>query len=270
MSEAPPPEVLEAFGAAGSAAAPLTGGEGRSWLAGDLVLKPIDDESAAVWTAELLSRIREDGFRVARPVAASDGHWIADGWTASRRLDGEAAPRWADVIAAGEAFHRAVRDEPRPDFLDDREDPWAVGDRTAWDELPIEPFARSVEGLGLLAEARRPIDVVAAQLIHGDLTGNVLFAEGLTPAVIDLSPYWRPPGFASAIVVADALLWHGVGAALVDAADVGRQLLIRALIYRLVTHVIFRQEWPDGPDGQDTLSVPSVERAVDLVVGSES
>lgn len=43
--------------------------------------------------------------------------------------------------------------------------------------------------------------------IHGDLTGNVLFAAGRAPAVIDFSPYWRPPVFAEAIVVADGLLW---------------------------------------------------------------
>jgi uncharacterized protein (TIGR02569 family) len=271
MSGPPPAEVLEAFGAEGSAAVPLPGGEGRSWRGGDLVFKPVDDEAAAVWVAELLSRIREEDFRVARPVAASDGRWIADGWTASRRLDGGAASRWTDVIDAGEAFHRAVRDEPRPEFLDGRDDAWALGDRVAWEELPIEPYAGSVEGLGRLAVARRPIADLEPQLIHGDLTGNVLFAEGLSPAVIDLSPYWRPTGFASAIVVADALLWHGAGGELLEATvGVSRQLLIRALIYRLVTHVVLRTGCPDASDDQDALTVVSVERAVDLVVGSES
>jgi uncharacterized protein (TIGR02569 family) len=271
VSEPPPAEVLEAFGAAGSTPAPLTGGEGRSWLAGDLVFKPADDEAAAVWAAELLSRIREEGFRVARPVAASGRRWVAGGWTASQRLDGEHAPRWTEVIAAGEAFHRSVRDEPRPAFLDDRDDAWALGDRVAWEELSVKPYAGSVETLGRLAAARRPVADLEPQLIHGDLTENVLFADGLAPAVIDLSPYWRPTGFASSIVVADALLWHGAGAKLLEAtADLSRQLLIRGLIYRLVTHVVFRPEWPDGSDGQDTLSVASVARAVDLVVGSGS
>ena len=40
---------------------------------------------------------------------------------------------------------------------------------------------------------RSPI-VTTSQLIHGDLTENILFAEGLSPAVIDFSPYWRPVG----------------------------------------------------------------------------
>ncbi len=270
MSAAPPAEVLAAFGSGGSEPAPLPGGEGRSWLAGDLVFKPVDDDLMTTWAAELLSRIREDGFRVARPVATSDGHWIGGGWTASQRLDGEHAPRWKEVIAAGEAFHRAVHDEPRPAFLDNREDPWAIGDRVAWEESSIKPFARSVEGLGRLAAARAPITGAEPQLIHGDLTENVLFADGLAPAVIDLSPYWRPTGFASAIVIADALLWHGARSELLEATAVSRQLLIRALIYRLVTHVVFRPGWPDAPGDQDALSVASVDRVVDVVVDSGS
>jgi hypothetical protein len=37
----------------------------------------------------------------------------------------------------------------------------------------------------------------------------VLFHDGLPPAIIDFTPYWRPVGYASAIVVADALVWEG-------------------------------------------------------------
>ncbi len=44
----------------------------------------------------------------------------------------------------------------------------------------------------------------------------MLFPEGLPPLVIDPSPYWRPPAFASAIVVADALVFHGAGEEMVE------------------------------------------------------
>jgi hypothetical protein len=135
----PPAEVLAAFGADGSDTIPLAGGTGRSWLAGDLVLKPVEDEIAAAWVADLLARIDEDGFRVARPVATSDGRWTAVGWTACRRVEGVQAPRWAEVIGAGEAFHRAVRHEPRPEFLDGRGDAWALGDRVAGEECRSSP-----------------------------------------------------------------------------------------------------------------------------------
>ena len=52
----PPPAVLAAVGVAGSRPLPLGGGQGMSWLAGDVVVKPADigpDELA--------------GFRLARP-----------------------------------------------------------------------------------------------------------------------------------------------------------------------------------------------------------
>jgi prepilin-type processing-associated H-X9-DG protein len=72
-----------------------------------------------------------------------------------------------------------------------------------------------------------------SQLVHGDLSGNVLFADGLPPAVIDWSPYWRPPPYASAIVMCDAALGHGAGVELLAGSD--RQLLIRALLFRLLS-----------------------------------
>jgi uncharacterized protein (TIGR02569 family) len=259
MSGPPPPrEVLAAFGVTGVEPVPLAGGEGRSWLAANLVCKPVDDEAHAIWSAELLHRIVEDGFRVARPVKTVDGVWVSGGWTASRRVDGDHAPRWADVIAAGDAFHRAVRDEPRPAFLDARDDPWAVGDRVAWEERPVDPFLDAVPELGRLVDARRPLPDLRPQLIHGDLSENVLFAPELPPAVIDLSPYWRPPGFGSAIVLADALLWRDAGPEILEvAADVDEigQLLIRASIYRIVTHAIF---YPDDP------VVPAARAAIEV------
>jgi hypothetical protein len=73
--------------------------------------------------------------------------------------------------------------------------------------------------------------------VHGDLTGNVLFAEELAPAIIDFSPFWRPPAYASAIVVADAFVWDGADESLIDAvAHIPHfpQFLVRALIMRAV------------------------------------
>jgi uncharacterized protein (TIGR02569 family) len=257
----PPAEVLSAFAVVGTGLVPLAGGEGRSWLAGDVVLKPADDEIAAAWAADLLARIQEDGFRVARPVATADGRWTFLGWTASRRVEGEHAPRWTEVIGAGEAFHRAVRDEPRPGFLDTRDDPWATGDRAAWEEIPVDRYLGGIEGMDRLAAARRPLAGVRTQLIHGDLSENVLFATGLAPAVIDLSPYWRPTGFASAIVLADALLWRDAGPEIIRAVpntDPVGQMLVRALIYRLVTREIFHPGTSAGA---------GVTRAVDVACG---
>ncbi len=56
------------------------------------------------------------------------------------------------------------------------------------------------------------------QIMHADLRGNILFSATLPPAVIDISPFWRPPEYAEGIVVADALCWHDAQAALLDQA----------------------------------------------------
>lgn len=233
---APPPHVLTAFDA--PEPQPLAGGQGRSWSAGDLVLKPLDLLPVELeWQAEVLTNIAEAGFRVAPPVRALDGSLLVDGWTAWRRVEGtHAERRWVDAIRVGERFHAALAGLARPAFLDERTDPWSVGDKAAWSELPLEPWAH-VAPVAQLADLLRPIDAPSS-LMHGDLGGNVLFADGLAPAVIDLSLYWRPPAFASAIVVGDALVWEGADASLAEEVDV--QFLARALIYRAVTQHVAR------------------------------
>jgi hypothetical protein len=159
------------------------------------------------WQAKVLGSVEPDGFRVAAPLR-TPGELVVDGWTAWPMLAGAHAPRWADIIAVGERFHRALAGVERPAaVLDARIDDWARADRIAWGEQPAGRFARVPEVAYLLA-ARTAVSA-PSQLIHGDVSGNVLFADGLPPAVIDLSPYWRPSAYASAIVAVDAVLWHG-------------------------------------------------------------
>lgn len=265
MSSAPDPAVRAAFGVVGHPV-PLEGGQGSSWLIGDLVLKPLDQsEELLAWQAELFRSIRCDGFRVARLRRALDGALVVDGWCAWERLAGRHEERrWAEIIAVGERFHAALADVPRPTFIARYTDPWAIGDRVAWGELPIEEFTH-VKHLPRLAAVLRPVEA-RSQLIHGDLTGNVLFTEGLPPAIIDLAPYWRPTAFASAIVVGDALVWGGADEQLLAAvAHVERfeQFLLRALIYRAVTDRLFREDEPVRPDDADPF-LPAVELACRL------
>ncbi len=235
----PPPTLIEAFGADGEPVA-LAGGRGLAWRVDDLVFKPADltpDELA--WQAEVLPTIHAPDVRFSIPQPATNGGLVVDGWTAWSYLPGEhRAGRWLEVIDVGDRFHRALAGLHRPDFIAARTDPWAVGDQVAWGEAPIGPYL-GVPHVARLASLRRPVEA-RSQLIHGDLTGNVLFADDLPPAVIDLSPYWRPTAFATAIVIADALVWEGADVSLleliVDVDEIG-QMLIRALMYRLIAAV---------------------------------
>ncbi|MEU4690164.1 TIGR02569 family protein [Actinoplanes sp. NPDC023714] len=232
----PSPAVLRAFGAGGPARR-LTGGQGSSWAAGEVVLKP-DGGGLHEWLGEAFAGVACEGFRLAAPVRARDGAWSVRGWSATRRVRGaapdySAAPTWPEILAAGRAFHRAVAHLGRPAFLDTRRDWWAEADRAAWAERTVRfvpefaALARRLEG------ALLPLG--PSQLVHADLTGNVLFAPGLPPAIIDISPYWRPPPYADGVVVADALCWHDAPSSLAEAAGVPVAAVARALLFRMAT-----------------------------------
>jgi len=136
--------------------------------------------------------------------------------------------------------------------------------RSPGGELPAADYAPT-KHLPRLTAALRPVDG-RSQLVHGDLTGNVLFHDALPPLVIDLSPYWRPPTFASAIVIADALVFEGASEDVVEPLledPAFPQYLLRALIYRAVTdHLAHPQH--SRVDADDPY-LPAVELATRLV-----
>jgi uncharacterized protein (TIGR02569 family) len=264
-SQPPSQFVLASFGAAGAQPVPLHGGQDTSWLAAGVVLKPADlGQDELAWQARTYPQVSGDGFRLARRLAAADGSFIVDGWCATEYLTGRPEQRrWAQIIAVGECFHAALSAIPRPPFLDRRTGPWAISDRVAWGEVPTSDFAR-VRYLPRLASAVRPLSA-PRQLIHGDLSGNVLFHDQLPPAIIDVSPYWRPAAYALAIVVADALVWEGADSRILDAVshleDFG-QYLIRALIFRAVTGWILAGDEPAASPGDRW--APAVDLACQL------
>ena len=266
--------VLASFGASADPVS-LPGGQGTAWRAGQAVLKPAGDPRAARWTADLyrdLAARRDPGFRVPRPLGTAAGDWVAQdpqggAWVAWQWLPGEPAswagvsPSWPRLIVASRAFHAALAGRPAPPWLGRDGSPWTVGDQVAWGERdPGSVLATAPGSLGgqlrSLLAALRPVRL-PSQLIHGDLGGNVLFADGEPPAVIDFSPYWRPAGLALAVAAVDALTWSGADPAILDELA-GEpeldQLLAHAHVYRLVTEVVFRRGDPDASAGLETVA----------------
>ena len=94
-----------------------------------------------------------------------------------------------------------------------------------------------------IAEALRQIDL-PNQITHGDSGGeNVLFAKNLAPAMIDIAPYWRPAGYATAMMIADGIAWEGSepsSISLVEDEPFIGQLLLRAVLFRLTLSVLCR------------------------------
>jgi uncharacterized protein (TIGR02569 family) len=256
----PSEEVLAAFGVAGTSPVRLPGGQGTTWRAGQVVLKPADSAPADRWDAEVFDALTGPGFRVPRPVRAATGDWVAHGWTAWQVVAGAAAdwsgvsPRWPQLVEVSRALHAALAGVPVPSWRRAVQNPWTVGDEVAWGERDpgplLGPAAGPVAGqVRRLLAVLRPVSL-PAQLIHADLAGNVLFADGLPPAVIDFSPLERPAALPLAVVAVDSLMWYGarpeILGLLAGEQEIG-QLLARALIYRLVTEIV-RQASPAGVD----------------------
>lgn len=253
----PPAEVLDLF-AVPDAVEALPGGRGRSVRAGDLVLSPDRDPAVQAWLnpvlARLAVRLDEGGraVRIAMPVPARDGSWVVEGWAASRYEPGTVACRDLDVtLAAGHLLHAHLASAVpvRPDGLDERTDRWAVAERLAFGDPALLPPGGVV---GRAARSLQPYDD-PAQLVHGDLAGNVLLDVTGTPVVIDLAPYWRPVLWASAVCVLDAVVRADAPVNVLSSWRAGRerQALLRAVIFRALS---------------DATPEPTYEDVLDLVV----
>lgn len=231
-----PPSVLEAFGTSAPARR-LQGGEGTTYRSGDVVLKPAARADEARWVAYVYSTVEPQGFVVPRPVASRDGGWVCEGWTAWQYLEGKTVEgeRYDERLETSRAFHRALAGYERPDFLDARDDPWSQADHIVWEGRSWEPHARVAQVYARLNRLAEPL-TLEEQVIHGDVTGNMLAVLGGSLAVIDFSPYWRPAAFAEAVFIIDAVMWEGAPwdvARSAGSEEAFSQLLVRAAMRRL-------------------------------------
>jgi uncharacterized protein (TIGR02569 family) len=259
----PPPDVVRRFGADPAELERLEGGEGRSWRVGPFVLKPAADAALVAWSATFVASLDTGGeLRVARPLPALDGGWTVEGWSATVWLEGAPVDGgWERRLAVSEVFHRAAGRSPvgAPDLLLTARSPWAVADRVAWGEELHRGGAHA--GVDALVAAGEEVHRGGGgqgqrQVIHGDLCGNVLFADelGLPPAVIDLSPFHRPPAYADAVLVADAVAWEGAPPGLVERFTAARRdgaaLVARAVVFRAVAALLVAVREPARVDAE--------------------
>ena len=221
---APPEAVLRAFGVRGRA------GPARGWPGPDLPgrRRRAQARRRPAGAARLAVRdLRRRGPRTTSYAcpsrSAREGGWSAHGWAAHRWLEGGTARAGDDpdrFRRTADAFHEVVAGLDRPAFLDHREDAWSFGDRVAFEGVAALGRPETLALLEPLLAALRPVET-AAQVIHGDLGGNLLRAPGLADAVIDWPPYFRPRGFALAVTASDAVTWEG--APRLAARPVGRR-----------------------------------------------
>ena len=245
----PGPRALTAFHVRADALRRLPGGAGHAWTDGRVVLKPVGCVPEHAWVCEVYSGWDSDAVRVPEPVRPRGGAeaWSVDGWGAHVFVPGRDADLAGElpwVKAASDHFHEAVRHLTRPAFMDTRDDPWAFGDRLAWEAAKPVGDEETLQLIGQLSEHLAPV-TSPPQVIHGDILPNVLVADGLPPAVIDWPPYFRPVGMANAVAATDAVTFRGAPMSLLDEWRTGEdwdQLLVRALLYRLGPTGLFAAE----------------------------
>jgi uncharacterized protein (TIGR02569 family) len=240
--------VLDAFGVDRGSLEPLDGGGGYSWRAADLVLKAGVEPRFVTWLAQVADQVGPGGaIRWSRPVPALDGRLVVGGWSAATWMAGSARPGDVDGLLDASARLHGVLGAAGiawPGFLRARTDRAAVADRVAWGEEPVPRFAEA--DVVHVLDSLEPVLGCRwcgpdPQLLHGDLTQNVLFDEGgkLAPAVIGFAPYHRPSGYADALAVVDAVTCHGAApaaaASYADTAERGAELLARAVAFRALS-----------------------------------
>ena len=150
--EPPTDAILRSFGEAGAVARAVPGGQGVTFHAGPLAIKRCDDIEQTEWLFGVLEGVVEQGFRIARPVRAATGHFVAEGWCATRWIEGTTAieGRWVEAIAALDAFHHALRLAPLSPLLARAENPYARADAAIWADVRSKAYiwARRRSGYG--------------------------------------------------------------------------------------------------------------------------
>ena len=240
MTASPPPQhVRSAFGAKDTV--PELIGAGPQWRCDDIALRPVINPAEASWVAQTFTDLNVPDLRIGRPLRSSDGRYVVGGWAAFRYVSGTPEPRYDDVIAASLRLHKATADLPVPRFLATRADVFAMADRAAagLEEAPLSP---SLGGrlFGVLEGTRKPLGQ-RPQVVHGDLFGNVLFDGSAAPGIIDFTAFHRPPEWAAAVVVVDALAWGGADDGLAKRwahLPEWPQAMLHALLFRLAVHAL--------------------------------
>ncbi len=225
-----------------------------------MTLKPLDVLPEELLWLDEVARERSVGseVRLSLPIRSRSGKLIVDGFTAFPYLAGEHQPgRWLELAGIARDFAALFAEVERPDFIDMRTHAWARADRFAWGEYDGPPIAAPY--VADLVSARRQV-FDSPGIIHGDLTGNVLFDSALPPAVIDLTVYWRPVNYSVAVIAVDAVCFEGAPLSLLETISPARdfpQYLVRALLFRLVA---------DCLNGRPASEYGAYDRAVSRVL----
>ncbi|TJY42564.1 hypothetical protein E5161_06830 [Cohnella pontilimi] len=236
-------EILQSFMLFGDPVQ-LSGGQNTSIKVGNAVIKPVDNKEQTEWVSNVIYNLDPQGYRVSKPIRSIFGTFVHNGWACTQYEPGkDTMGRVKEKLLVSRLFHRdlaAVRFHDFPYHVN----PWSKGHRIAWqsDKLPMDipnVAKEIISDLLCKVSLKRQYKV---QLVHGDLSGNILFDQVLSPLIIDFSPTIAPVEYAEAILVCDCIAWQGSGLSEIEMLPTDefyKEMIIRAIIFRLAVSAIF-------------------------------
>ncbi|MGE5653581.1 MAG: hypothetical protein ACM3ZQ_04835 [Bacillota bacterium] len=242
------PDILDAFGVHGEPI-PLEGGQNSSVRIANVVLKPVDNGQYHEWVASTINQIKDpQGYRLSRPIISKYDCYSYRGWCCTafepgHHRRGEAAEK----LRVARLLHHDLQTVVLGD-IPYSDDPWTKAHRIAWkkDPLPssmIEPAHDTLAGLLATVPDRSLTQKV--QIVHSDLSGNVLFDDRLEPLVIDFSPTVGPAEYAEAILVCDCIAWEGSPLSdldLLPLTPLYQEMVRRAVTFRLAVTALVAKD----------------------------
>ncbi|MCM3038119.1 hypothetical protein M3201_00180 [Paenibacillus motobuensis] len=235
-------EILNSFNLSGDII-PLIGGQNTAARVGNAVLKPVDDRHHGEWLLNIIYNLKPQGYRLSKPIKSIYGTFVYRGWACTQyEMGKDTKGRIEEKLQISRLFHQDLSSINFQDFPY-TENPWSKGHRIAWQidelsrDLPREIQEIIISLLRIVSLKKQ----YNTQIVHGDLSGNILFDEVLSPLVIDFSPTIAPVEYAEAILVCDCIAWQGSKVSEIDLLPndkLYREMIIRAIIFRLTVSAI--------------------------------
>jgi hypothetical protein len=236
-------DIIDSFDLKGDIV-PLMGGQNTSVKINNAVLKPVDDVKHYEWLLNLIYNINPQRYRLSKPLRNKSGKFVSDGWICTRFEPGhEIRGCIQEKLRISRLFHRDLSNESILDFPDTN-NPWSKAHRVAW-QIDDLPNGLPKETHGVIYDLLKriiPKGNNKMQIVHSDLSGNILFDEALDPLIIDFSPTIAPVEYAEAILVCDCIAWQESKISeieLLPQNGIYTEMIIRAILFRLSVAALF-------------------------------